>query len=267
MWDGLKLFWRYVEVSLRSQMQYRASFIMLSLGTFLVTGIEFVGVWVLFDRFGALRGWQLAEVALFYGLVNTAFALAEAGARGFDTFDGMVRSGDFDRILLRPRSTALQIAGREFQLMRIGRFSQGLLVLIWATVTLHVTWTLPRVLLLTTAILGGACLFSGLFVLQATLAFWTVESLEVMNTMTYGGAETAQFPLTMYRDWFRKFFTFLVPLAAVTYFPALAIIGRPDPLGTSRVFQALAPFIGVAFLIVALQVWRLGVRHYHSTGS
>ena len=267
MWGALKLYGRYIGISLRGQMQYRASFIMLSIGTFLVTGMEFVGFVVLFQRFGTVQGWTLAEVALFYGLVNTSFALAEAAARGFDTFADMVRSGDFDRILLRPRSTALQIAGIEFQLMRVGRFAQGLFVLIWAATALQVAWTAPRVLLVTAAILGGACLFSGLFILQATLAFWTIESLEIMNTMTYGGVETAQFPLTLYRDWFRHFFTFVVPLAAVTYYPALVIIGRDDPLGTSRLFQSLAPVTGVVFLAVALQIWRFGVRHYRSTGS
>jgi ABC-2 type transport system permease protein len=267
MWDDLRLYGRYVGISLRGQMQYRASFIMLSLGTFLTTSVEFLGVWVLFDRFGGLRGWTLPEVALFYGLVNVSFALAEAAGRGFDTFDGMVRSGDFDRLLLRPRSTALQVAGRDFQLMRIGRFAQGFAILLYAAAVLEVVWTLPRILLLMVAILGGACVFGGLLVLQATMAFWTIDSLEIMNTLTYGGVQTAQYPLTIYRDWFRRFFTYIVPLAGVTYFPAVAIIGRPDPLGTSRLFQALSPLVGVVFVWVALRVWQFGVRHYHSTGS
>ena len=64
---------------MRGQMQYRASFVMLSLGHFFVTGIEFVSVWALFQRFGSLEGWTLPEVALFYGLVNIAFALSDAG--------------------------------------------------------------------------------------------------------------------------------------------------------------------------------------------
>ena len=267
MWDTLRLYLRYVGVSLRSQMQYRASFIMLSLGTFLTSAAEFLGVWVLFGRFGTLRGWTLPEVALFYGLVSCAFALAEGAARGFDVFSDLVRSGDFDRILLRPRSPALQVAGRELQLMRVGRLAQALFVLLWAASALEVSWTLPRLLLTLGAIAGGACLFGGLFILQATMCFWTTESLEVMNTVTYGGVQTAQYPITIYRAWFRQFFTFVVPLAAVTYFPALAIVGRADPLGTSVAFQALAPLIGVAFLAAALQVWRIGVRHYCSTGS
>lgn len=69
------------------------------------------------------------------------------------------------------------------------------------------------------------------------------------------------------RTWLRKVFTYVVPLAAVTCFPGLAIIGKADPLGTGRLFQSLAPLAGPAFLALSMLVWRIGVRHYQSTGS
>jgi ABC-2 type transport system permease protein len=265
--DTLRLYLRYIGVSFRSQMQYRASFLMQSVGQFLINIIEFVGIWALFDRFGTLEGWSLAEVALFYGMINTAFALADATSRGFDAFGHMVKSGEFDRLLLRPRSTELQLAAQELTLRRVGRFSQGLLILAFAAAALDVDWTPARRALVAFAILGGACLFYGLLVLQATAAFWTTESLELMNTVTYGGVQTAQYPLTIYKPWFRKFFTYVVPLACVTYFPAHAVLGRREPLGTPGWLHWAAPMVGVAFLLVALRFWRIGVRHYRSTGS
>jgi ABC-2 type transport system permease protein len=240
---------------------------MLSLGHFLVTGIEFATIWILFDRFGGLRGWTLAEVGLFYGIVNTAFALSDAASRGFDLFGVMVRNGDFDRTLLRPRSAALQVAGQELTLRRAGRLAQGLAVLGWSAARLGVAWTAGRALLLVAAIASAACLFFAILVLQATAAFWTVETLEMFNCLTYGGVQTAQYPIAIYRDWFRKFFTFVVPLAAVSYFPGLAVLGKSDPLGTGRVVQCLAPLVGPAFLGLSLLAWRAGVRHYQSTGS
>ena len=124
MLDGLRLYGRYIDISFRSQMQYRASFVMLSVGHGLMTGLEFLGIWVLFDRFAALDTWSLPEVAFFYGLINIAFALCDAFSRGFDQFASTVKSGDFDRLLLRPRSTALQLAGQELTLKRIGRLTQ-----------------------------------------------------------------------------------------------------------------------------------------------
>ena len=177
--DSLRLYGRYANISFRSQMQYRASFLMRSLGHFLVTGAEFLGFVALFRRFGQINGWTLPQMGLFYGVISISFALTEAVQRGFDIFPNLIKSGDFDRILLRPRSAAFQVLGQEFQLMRVGRLTQGLIVLVWAAGKLNLQWTAANVTLLLIAIGGGVCLFSGLFILQATMCFWTTESLEI----------------------------------------------------------------------------------------
>jgi len=266
MRDALRMYGRFVGISIRGQMQYRASCVMSAIAPFLTLATECLAIWARFDRFGSLRGWSLAEVALFYGIVNIAFSLAETIGRGFDTFPAVVKAGEFDRLLVRPRSTALQVAGREFQI-RCGRIAQGMVVLGGAIGATGVEWTLARAGLLLATIAGGTCVFTGLFVLQATMSFWTIETLEIVNTVTYGGTETAQFPLDIYRPWFRRFFTYIVPLACASYLPALAILGRPSPSGTPEALLWLAPLVGVAFLAVTLRIWRCGERHYLSTGS
>ena len=263
----MRLWARYLAISLRAQMQYRSAFFFSSLGQFLATGIEFAGIWVLFSRFGGLRDWSLWEVALFYGVVNVSFAIADAFSTGFDSFGQAVKRGEFDRLLLRPRSTVLQLAGQELALRRVGRLLQGLIVLVLAGSMLELQWSAGQLALLLAAVLSGACVFFGLFVIQATIAFWTVESLEIMNTMTYGGVQTAQYPLSIYVAPFRRFFTFAVPLACAGYFPIIAILGREDPLGSPFWWQCSAPAAGVLFLIAALSFWRVGERHYTSTGS
>jgi ABC-2 type transport system permease protein len=61
--------------------------------------------------------------------------------------------------------------------------------------------------------------------------------LEIVNCTTYGGVETAQFPITIYRPWFRAFFTFVIPLATINYFPIHALLQMRDPLGSTRWIQ------------------------------
>lgn len=260
MRDALALYRRYLGLSLRAQLQYRAALVMQTIGQLLFTGIEFLAIWALFDRFGSLRGWSLREVALMYGMVDVAFAVSDALARGFDLFGGMVRSGEFDRLLLRPRSTVLQLLGHELTIKRIGRLSQGLVIFVWAAQI--VDWDLARAALLVFALAGAVCVFLGVEVLAATTAFWTVESLEVWNAFSYGGNAAAQYPMDIYRSWFRRFFTVVVPLACVLYLPSLVLLGR-----SASTLHAVAPLAGVVFLGVSLAVWRLGVRHYTSTGS
>jgi ABC-2 type transport system permease protein len=264
----LSLYVRYVAASLKAQAQYPASAFMLAGAQFLVTIIEFVGVWALFDRFGQVQGWTLGQVAIFYGLVNIAFSLADLLTRGFDIFGTeFVRTGAFDRILLRPRSAALQLAGHEFRLSRFGRTIQAVIVLAAGTSLAEVQWDAAALGMAAWAVAGGVALFAGLLVLQATLAFWTVESLEIANVLTYGGVQAAQYPLSIYAAWFRDFLTFVVPLACVAYYPVLAILGRSDPLGAPAWVPYVAPAAGFVFLGFAFVAWRFGIARYTSTGS
>jgi ABC-2 type transport system permease protein len=266
--DALRLYGCYVAASIKGQMQYPASFVLLSVGQFLSTIVEFIGVWALFSRFQSLGDWTLPKVALFYGTVNTAFALADMISRGFDVFGPLfVKTGDFDRLLLRPRATPLQLLGYELRLTRLGRFLQGVLVLGIGVSLLNLSWGGREVALLLSAVAGGVAFFLGLVVLQATLAFWTVESLEVANTLTYGGVAAAQYPIEIYSKWFRGFFTFVVPLSCVAYFPIVGILGINDPLGAPRWLLYVSPLSGFLFLSISLIIWRFGERHYTSTGS
>jgi ABC-2 type transport system permease protein len=264
---ALRLYLRYAAISLRGQLQYRVSFVTASIGAFLLTASEFLAIVAMFDRFGQIQGWTLPEVALFYGMISTTYALCDAIGRGFDAFATMVKEGNFDRILLRPRSTVLQLLGQELTLRRVGRLVQGVIVLGYAATAGTIDWTGPRIALLLISIGCGVCAFLGLLVLQATSAFWTVEGLEVWSAFTYGGVTMSQYPLAIYRSWFRGLFAYVIPLGCVNYFPGIVILGRPDPLGTPAYLGWIAPLAGPVFLVLCLQVWRIGVRHYRSTGS
>jgi ABC-2 type transport system permease protein len=266
--SALALYLRYAGASVRGQMQYPASFLLLSFSQLFVTGIEFIGVWALFARFGSIEGWTLGEVAVFYGVVNFAFAIADTFTRGFDIFGAeFIRTGNFDRVLLRPRVAAFQLLGYEIRLSRLGRLVQAVTVFAIGAWLTHLRFDPRTLALLTWAIVGGAVLFAGVMVLTATLAFWTVESLELVNVISYGGVEAAQYPLNIYAAWLRDFLIFVVPIGCVVYFPVVAALGHPDPLGAPAWLQAVSPIAGFVFLGAALLIWGVGVRRYTSTGS
>lgn len=265
--NSLKLYFKYIKLNIESQLQYKASFIMMSVGHFLITFIEFLGVWALFDRFKNINGFTLPEVALFYGIINIAFAITEMWMRGFDIFPSLVKSGDFDRMLLRPRTTVLQLLGQDFQIMRIGRMIQGLVILLWSIFKLDISWTIDKSLLLIGSILGGNLLFSGIIIIQATISFWSVESLEIMNSFTYGGVQAAQYPISIYKKWFRNILIYIIPLATVNYFPAISILGKSQEFNYPSWIGFVSPLVGCVFFLITLLLWETGVKHYTSTGN
>lgn len=263
----LVLYFRLIGASLRSQMQYRASFLLDTVSLFGATFLDFLSIAILFKRFEGLKNWTLWEVGFLYGLIGLAFALAGMVGRGFDAFHRDIVRGEFDKALFRPLSAFYQILASQFLLRRIGRIAQALVIFGIANAHLGIAWTLSKVAFLAFSVLGGACFFLGLMVFGATFCFWTVQSIEILNVFTHGGVEAGKYPMSIYTGWFRRFFTFIVPLAFVNYFPSLHLMDKPDPLGLSPLFQLVAPLVGPAFFGLSLLFWRIGVGHYQSTGT
>jgi len=264
--NGLALYGRFIGVSIRGQMLYPSAFLLRLAGQFLVTIIEFGGVWALFGRFGHVRGWNFAEVSLFYATASIAFAFADGLSRGFDSVGPLfIKTGNFDRILLRPRSSALQITGSEFGLSSAGRVVQGLVALAVAVYLLRPAWGPGAWLLLLWGIAGGVSVFFSLKMLEGVLAFWTTEGLEVANTLTYGGEAAAQYPLDIYARWFRNFLLYFVPIGCSLYLPVAVVLGHDT--GVAAWIAVLAPATGFAAFGAALAFWAFGIRHYTSTGS
>src|SRR5688572_8187430 len=103
------LYFKYLSILFKSQLQYRTSFWLLTFGQFFIPFSVFAGLYFMFERFGQLRGWSFFETALCFAIVHMAFSLSECFARGFDAFSSLVAGGDFDRVLVRPRSTVVQV--------------------------------------------------------------------------------------------------------------------------------------------------------------
>ena len=260
----MKLYFRYMSILLKSQMEYRTSFILLSIGQFFVPFLVFVSIFFLFQRFPNIGGWSLYEVALCYSVTHMAFSLSECFARGFDSFSSIIVNGDFDRILVRPRGTILQVLGSKFEFTRIGRLAQSIIVLVFSLTNIDTTWNIYKIITLMLMITSGILIFTGIYMLGATLCFWTIEGLEVINIFTDGGREMAQYPLSIYKDWVRKFFTFVIPFGTVNYLPLMYIL---DKVEGNKIIYMFTPLLGTLFIIPCVLIWNFGVKHYKSTGS
>lgn len=260
----MRLYIHYLAIQFKSQMQYRTSFWLLTVGQFFIPFSVFAGLYFMFERFGQVRGWSFYEVALCFAVIHLAFSFSECFSRGFDAFSTLVGSGDFDRLLVRPRTTALQVLGSKFEFTRFGRLMQSCLVLAVALVHLPIAWNAAKAMTLVFMVASGVMIFTGIFMLAATLCFWTIEGLEIANIFTDGGREMAQYPLNIYQKWVTVFFTFIIPFGCVNYLPMLYILGRADGNG---ILYMLTPLAGFAFMLPCVLVWQFGVRHYRSTGS
>jgi ABC-2 type transport system permease protein len=269
MLHGLSLYQRLILVQIRSQLQYRIPFLMDALGTGLTTLLGFATLAFVFQRFESLGGWRLAEVAFLFGMVEMSFGLMDMIFSGYDPqfFGRNVRLGLFDQLMLRPVGLVLQVLSSVFLLRRMGRILQGAAILFLSLAWLDVTWTPLKIAYLPVVIFSLVAFFGGLFIVGATITFWTIDSIEVMNVFTYGGSEMISYPMHIYQDWMRRFFTYILPAIFLNYYPALFFLDKPDPFNLPAFAPFLSPLAGLGILAGAFAFWNIGVRHYQSSGT
>lgn len=258
----MKLYFRYVSIVLRSTMQYKVSFFLMVIGRFLLSFSGIICIFFMLSRFGQVKGYSLGDVLLCFSIIQMDFSLAECIGRGFAAFSSIVRQGEFDRILLRPRSVILQVLGSRFQIDRIGLIVQAAAVFIYVIAISAVDWTLGKVLTVIFMLFGGTFLFISLFMLEAALTFFTLNGLEVMNILTHGAKEHGQYPIDIYGKGMMRFCTYVIPYTLVQYYPLQYLLGR-----TQHWYYGIYPFGAVCFLAVCYGMWRFGMRHYQSAGS
>jgi ABC-2 type transport system permease protein len=253
---------------LRAQTAYRASFGIDLASSLWGTAAEVLTVLVLFQPVAtSLGGFQLTEALVMVGLSASGFAAADLAVGNIERLRVYVRTGLLDTLLVRPLRALPQLLLMDLGLFRLSKLGIGAGVLVTALMLAPVPWTPARVGLAVAAPIAGALFFSAIFVAGATVAFWWIESGELANSLTYGGRELSSYPITVYGPVFRRVFGYGLGFGLVAYYPALALLGRTDPLGAPDWLGWVSPLVAVPAVGVAAVLWRAGIRHYRSTGS
>ena len=257
----MKLYLKFLSIHMRSAMTYRASFFLSCLGHLLITTNVFLSVVFLLDRFGAIGGYTMPQLSLCYAVILSGTSLAECFARGFDAFTRILSEAQFDRIMLRPRSLFFQVICQDMKPTMLARVLQAAVMLAWGISAGAVAWTPLKALVLALMILCGAGIFFGLFLVNACICFFTLEHVETLNIFLDGPREYGKYPFGIYGKPVLLVLTFLVPLALVQHWPLQYLFDR------GPAWYGLLPIVSLLFLIPCALLWRLGVRHYRSTGS
>lgn len=265
----LLIYIKLLSIQIRSQMQYRVSFLLEVISTALLNGMYFASLALVLERFGQIAGWKLGEIAFLAGMAETSFATMDMLFSGFDPdgFSPMVRLGRFDQILLRPINITLQVFGSRFIIRRLGRILEGVTILVISFALTDIQWTIGKMLYLPVVFISQVIAMGSLFVVGGTLIFWTVQPIEAVNIVTYGGTELMTYPMNIYPGWIQRFFTYVIPFVFMNFYPALYFLNKPDPLNFPSFAPFLSPFAALSMLLLAMVFWRFGINHYQSTGS
>ncbi len=267
LWAGVRGFALLAAMWVRVDMTYRTSFVVMTLASLVITGVDFVAIVIMFSNVDALGGFGLGEIAFLYGGTALCLGIADLVVGNIERLGTRIRMGTFDAMMVRPVGLFVQTCADQFAFRRVGRIIQGTAVLAWSMTVVDVRWTPAKLAMVPYLVVFGTLIFVALFVLGAAFQFVSTDGSEVANAFTYGGNTLTQYPLTIYPAAAVKALTFLVPVAFVNWYPSLFILGRRDPLGLPAAMQFASPVAAVVLCLLAALAWRAGVRRYRSTGS
>ena len=256
------LYFKYFKVHVKSELQYKMSFIMSFISNIIFFFGYYFTIICLFDKFSNIKGFTVYEVLLTFSIIHFGFSFCEVFFRGIDQFDDFIIDGNFDRLLIRPRNVLYQVACNEICLFKLARLIQAIIVLFIAIIKIDVVWDIEKAITLILMLFSSIIVFLSVFILAAAYCFFTTKGLEVRNVALYGGREMAQYPIGVFKKGFVVFFTCIIPLGFVNYYPLLYILGR-----TNNKLFIISPIITIIHLIISIAVFYFGMRRYKSVGS
>jgi ABC-2 type transport system permease protein len=260
---------RMLRLRIASDASYRFSFFLRILTGSVLILLDLAAIYGLFTKTKTIGGWNRHQVLFVYALATAGFRLGDAFIGGCtERIAEHVRTGQFDRFLTRPVRPFVLLLGEEFALRRVMQAVSVVGVLLAVVVSGHFGWSLTQWLLFSGSFLSATIISAALFVIVGSLSFWSPDTGEMGNSVTYGGNFAAQYPSHIYPSWIKRLLFTALPLAFVGYVPALALLpGVTNPLRIPSWISYCAPTASLPVLALAVTCWRFGMRAYQSTGS
>ncbi len=258
----MKLVFKYMAMHFKSQIEYRSSFILNFFAQIIPTGLSAAMVFVLLDKFNFSDRFDVYEVMLAVSIVQFGFGFSECFWRGFDKFSNIIKYGSLDLMLIKPRSIYIQVFGSNIEFAKLSRWIGALVLFVIATTHIEYHFTIISIILLIGLLIFSALIYGALYIFSACLCFKTIEGLEVMNIFTDGSREFGQYPMDIFKKEVLIFFTYIIPIACVNYFPIKYILGQSD-----SILYLISPLFCFVLLTLAVLTFNKCMAHYTSSGS
>lgn len=250
-------------IQLRTIVEYRGDFWIGILGATLMHGAGLVFISALFSRIPEIAGWTVWEVAILYGLALIPRGLTELFCDGPWTLRAKVNSGEFDRILVRPISPALQAATQLASIHGLGQLTLGTIVLLIGASRSGMDWTPWTIPFLLLVVLSSAVMLGALNYLVNMVGFWEPSTQSALPTMYAMMIDFGKFPLDIYNVVIRFVVTVVAPYAFVSYFPGLFLLGKDTPW---RWLGLATPLVAAIVVALTAWLWRKALNRYQGVG-
>ncbi len=260
--DYLRIYVMIETQYIKARMQYRADFIISSIGMFF-SSLATLGIfWVLFNSITDLAGWNFMEMVFIYAFYMIAISPMQILFDNIWQIRFHIQQGTFIKYYFRPMNMMFYYMSEMFDIKGLTQLAAGIVLLTYASIQLHITWTLFRIALLIAVLFSASLVQISITLIAGCAAFWVVDSYPVLG-LAWKLREFAPYPMSIFDGTFRFAFTYILPIGFVAFYPSQLFL-RPERV-SSLIY--LTPLIGVGLFALTYLVWSLGVNSYTGTGS
>lgn len=246
----------------KSRLAYRSDFIISMVGILAVNVSGFLSFWIMFQNFPTINGWTFNEMLFLYGFTLLSISADQLFFDNNWNLRFTLYSGDFIIYNLRPINTFFYFISSLFDTKGIGQLLFGTATLIYAWVQLGIPFSF-FILIKFLVVLAASSLFMVAIINAAAASgFWIMNSGALLVFISRF-KEYAKYPATIFTGVFKAFFTFIVPITFVAFYPSQFFL-RPDAI---PVYSYLTLPLGILFFYLSYKLWMVGARHYAGTGS
>jgi len=260
--DYLRLYFIIETQYIKARMQYRADFIISSIGMFF-SSLATLGIfWIIFNSIPDLAGWSFMQMVFIYGFYMIAISPMQILFDHIWNIRFHVQQGTFLKYYFRPLNMMFYYMSEMFDIKGLTQLAAGIVILIYASIQLDLSWTLSRVILLLVTLFSASLVQISITVMAGCAAFWVLDAYPVLG-LAWKLREFAPYPMNIFDGAFRFTFTFIIPIGFVAFYPSQLFL-QPQEVPSWIYFS---PLVGIGLFALTYWVWTKGVNSYTGTGS
>jgi len=257
-----RLLWVQARASMAQSMQYRIDFLVQGFMSLFWLGWHLVPLLILYNVRDSVAGWDFDSALIVIGWFTALRGILDGAINPslVDTVE-RIRMGTLDYVLLKPADAQFLVSTARFQPWKVVDLLGGIGLIAYAFTRIGRAPALADVGLAAVMMLASVLVLYALWMLVISAAFWVVR-LDNLTFMFSAVFDAARWPIHVFRGVWRFLFTFVLPLAVMTTFPAMALLGTLSPR------TAVLSLAGaLAFTILARAVWLIAISKYTSASS
>ncbi|HEY5950425.1 MAG TPA: ABC-2 family transporter protein [Kofleriaceae bacterium] len=256
------LFATQLRTSIATAMQYRANFIIEAVLSVAWLAIALLPLIVLFEKRDSIAGWDQPSALIVMAYFMAVKAIMEGMVTpSLVSLVEKIRSGAFDYVLLKPVDAQFMVSTAGYEPQKAIDLLGAILLACYAFSQRGVWPSAGQVGVGVVLLASGVLAMYSLWIICAAASFWVVR-LDNLIYLLMAIFDTARWPIQVFRGAWRFLFTFIIPVALMTTFPAMALLGR---LSARTTLLTIAG--SLAMVMVSRLIWRAAIRNYTSASS